>query len=146
MPGEQVGKGGVEQDRCSAVRCRGGTSPAIGSMPRRPQAPQPLVVPATSRRRPGRSGADRLPQHRIAERRDAEGGDAIEIVDAGAVACLGDLVAVEIADAGDGAFDAAPELERGPAALSFERLHESRQRPSPRPIGVVDGLREGAFR
>ncbi len=65
----------------------------------------------------------RLPQDRIAQRADAERGDAIEILDAVPVAGLGELVAIVVADADHGTFEPAPKLHGAGLAVRFLTLH-----------------------
>lgn len=55
--------------------------------------------------------ADRLPEHGIAERPDAELGDAIQILEPGCVAGFLDLIAVAGADTRDGALKSAPQFQ-----------------------------------
>src|SRR5205085_5940719 len=55
---------------------------------------------------------DRLPDHRVAQRANAEAREPVEILGPARMTRLEALVAEGIADARDGAFDAAPKLER----------------------------------
>ena len=62
-----------------------------------------------------RGGA--LPDHRIADRADAEGCEAFDVVRASCVAVAIELVEVGVLNAVDGAFEAAPEFERAELAV-----------------------------
>ena len=54
-----------------------------------------------------------LPQHRVAERAEAEGGEAVQVLRPAGVAVALQLVEVLVADAIDGAFDAPPTIPAG---------------------------------
>src|SRR3954470_7278953 len=75
------------------------------------QATQALVWPAPvgARRAVGR---DALPEYGIAQLAHAQLGDAFQVIDALGVTAALHLAEVLVADAVDGAFDAAPQLQR----------------------------------
>ncbi len=74
------------------------------------QRDQPLVRPApVSRSEPGRR--DALPQHRLAQRADAERCKTIEVIVAHRMAITIQLAEIAIVHAIDRAFDAAPQRE-----------------------------------
>ena len=68
-------------------------------------------------------GRGALPEHRIADRADAERGEALKVIVARAVAAALELREVAVANPIDGALDAAPQLDRA---------HAARQRPASR--------------
>jgi len=63
-------------------------------------------------------GGDAFPQERVADRRDAEPCDQVDVRRPAAMAGLGGLVAPPVADPYDRAFRPAPEFERrAPGAM-----------------------------
>ena len=84
--------------------------------PQLAHALEPLVRPAPVRSG-GPVGLDPLPQHRIADRGDAERGELVKILDTLVVPVQPCLVDQLVADPGHGAFQTAPHLQRRPARV-----------------------------
>ena len=110
-PGQLFGEAGIEQigiARPAAMMEQSGDRPD----PERAQPRQTRVAPCPVARSEA-VGRDTLPQQRIAESRDAERGESVEVLDAILMPGQPDLVSEAVPHPVDGALDAAPEFELG---------------------------------